>query len=282
MAVLKDNRPNLLGDARTLFGVLPASVDLCTGKVRHRYWDSNRFTSWPELAPQVRVVRSLENRSVRRQLDKQEEELTSDWMWVTTLPQSEASTKAVVNMGHERWSIENQGFNELVNRWHADHVYKHHPAALLIFILFALLCLNVFMVFCRRNLKPAARRAVSMLHVAQLIASELYAAVTARPGHRSDDSGVSPIPRRLPEKPRRPRVPLRTPLPPQNRLANLLPTPFERKPLSYRAHTQALRNRCLCGRCPCPPWRSLYSLCARSLGAEPGQFDVGETIVDRT
>ena len=181
MAVLKDNRPNLLGDARTLFGVLPASVDLCTGKVRHRYWDSNRFTSWPELAPQVRVVRSLENRSVRRQLDKQEEELTSDWMWVTTLPQSEASTKAVVNMGHERWSIENQGFNELVNRWHADHVYKHHPAALLIFILFALLCLNVFMAFYLRNLKPAARRAVSMLHVAQLIASDLYAAIRDGP-----------------------------------------------------------------------------------------------------
>jgi len=157
LAVLKDNRPNLLGDARTLFGVLPASVDLCTGKVRLRYWDSDRFTSWPELASQVRVVRSLENRIVRRQLDKQEEERTSEWMWVTTLSPSEASTEAVADMGHERWSIENQGFNELVNRRHADHVYTHHPTALLIFILFALLCLNVFMAFYRRNLKPAAR-----------------------------------------------------------------------------------------------------------------------------
>jgi hypothetical protein len=181
LAVLKDNRPNLLGDAHTLFGVLPASVDLCTGKVRHRYWDSDRFTSWPELAPQVRVVRSLENRIVRRQLDKQEEELTSEWMWVTTLAPSEASTEAVADMGHERWSIENQGFNELANRWHADHVYKHQPTALLIFFLFALLCLNVFMVFYRRNLKPAARRMVSTLHVAQLIAAELYSAIPNGP-----------------------------------------------------------------------------------------------------
>ena len=24
-----------------------------------------------------------------------------------------------------RWAIENEGFNELVTRWHGDHVYKH-------------------------------------------------------------------------------------------------------------------------------------------------------------
>jgi len=181
LAVLKDNRPHLVEDARTLFEVLPASVDLDAGRVRLRYWDSDRFTSWPDLAPQVRVVRSLEIRTVRRQLDKQEEDIASDWMWVTTLTSSQASTRAVVNMGHERWSIENQGFNELVNRWHADHVYKHQPTALLVFFLFALLCLNVFMAFYRRNLKPAARHGVSMLHVAQLIAAELYSAIPDGP-----------------------------------------------------------------------------------------------------
>jgi len=181
LAVLKDNRPNLVADARTLFGVLPASLDEPAGNRRRRCWDSDRFTSWPELAPQVRVVRSLETWTVRRQLDKREEELTSDWMWVTTLPKLRASTPAVVDMGHDRWTIENQGFNELVNRWHADHVYKHHPTAMLIFFLFALLCLDVFMAFYRRNLKPAARQAVSMLHVAQLIASELYASIRQGP-----------------------------------------------------------------------------------------------------
>ena len=181
LAVLKDNRPNLVEDARTLFGVLPASLDEPAGNRRRRYWDSDGFTSWPELAPRVRVVRSLETYTVRRQLDKREEELTSDWLWVTTLPKPRASTQAVVNMGHDRWTIENQGFNELVNRWHADHVYKHKPTALLVFFLFALLCLNVFVAFYRRNLKPAARKAVNMLHVAQLIATELYASILAGP-----------------------------------------------------------------------------------------------------
>ncbi len=181
LAVLKDNRPNLVADARTRFGVLPASTNESRGSRQCRQWDADSFTSWPELDPQVRVVRSLETRTVRRQLDRQEEELTSDWLWVTTLPKSRASTQAVVHMGHDRWSIENQGFNELVNRWHADHVYKHHPAALLIFLLFALLCLNVFVAFYQRNLKPAVRRAVSTLHIAQLIAAELYTAIPDGP-----------------------------------------------------------------------------------------------------
>jgi hypothetical protein len=114
-------------------------------------------------------------------LDKREEELNSDWLWATTLPKTRASTRAVIDMGHDRWTIENQGFNELVNRWHADHVYKHQPTAMLVFFLFALLCLNVFTAFYCRNLKPAARRAASMLHVAQLIAAELYASIRDGP-----------------------------------------------------------------------------------------------------
>lgn len=181
LAVLKDNRPNLVADARHLFGVLPADEDVTIGKLRRRCWDSDNFTRWPEVAPRMRVVRSLETRTVRRQLNKQDEEVVSDWMWATTLSKSRAPTQAVVGIGHDRWSIENQGFNELVNRWHADHVYKHHPTALLVFFLFALLCLNVFVAFYRRNLKPAARRAASMLHVAQLIAAQLYTGITKGP-----------------------------------------------------------------------------------------------------
>jgi hypothetical protein len=92
-----------------------------------------------------------------------------------------APTPAAVSIGHDRWTIENQGFNELVNRWHADHVYKHHPVAMLVFFLFALQCLNVFIAFYRRNLKPAVRKAASMLHVAQLIAAELYASIRQGP-----------------------------------------------------------------------------------------------------
>lgn len=181
LAVLKDNRPNLVEDARCLFGAMAADVDVDRGKRRCRYWDCDTFTRWPAVSAHVRVVRSLETWTVRRQLDGREEELTSDWMWVTTLSAWQASTHAVVDMGHERWSIENQGFNELVNRWHANHVFRHHPTAVLVFVLFAMLCLNVFMAFYCRNLKPEIRLAVTMLHVGKLIAAELYAEIRGPP-----------------------------------------------------------------------------------------------------
>ena len=119
------------------------------------------------------MVRSLETHTIRRQLTKQDEHVQSDWVWVTTLPKAMVSTGAVVQLGHSRWSIENHGFNELVTRWHADHVYKHQATAMLVFCLIAMICLNVFITFYRRNLKPAARRAASMLHLSGQIAAEL-------------------------------------------------------------------------------------------------------------
>jgi len=180
LAVLKDNRPKLLADARDLFGFLPG-VDLSDRRVRRECWDSEGFTSWPELGEPIRVVRSLETRTVCRQRDGHVEEWLSDGYWVTTLPTLYAPTSAVVRMGHDRWSIENQAFNELVNRWHADHVYKHQPTAMLVFTLFALLSLNAFVAFYCRNLKPAARRVATTLHIAWRIAAELYAGIADGP-----------------------------------------------------------------------------------------------------
>ena len=101
---------------------------------------------------------------------------------MTTLSKRQASTRAVVELGHSRWKIENEGFNELVNRQHGDHVYKHHPQAMLVFCLLAMLCANVFLAFYRRNLKPPLRNTVSMLHIARQIAAELYQTIpNARP-----------------------------------------------------------------------------------------------------
>jgi hypothetical protein len=177
IAVLKDDRRDLYEDALSLMGTMPPTV-LREGGCRLECWDIEGFTSWPQVQQPVRVVRTAETRSIKRQLDKKREHLESGWMWVTTLSRRQASTRAVVRIGHSRWTIENQGFNEMVNRWHADHVYKHEPTAMLVFWLLAMLCLNAFLAFYRRNLKPALRRCVSMLHVAREIAAELYTRIS--------------------------------------------------------------------------------------------------------
>jgi hypothetical protein len=180
LAVLKANQPGLLEDARELWEqTLPQTV---SGGGRSRTcWDVEGFTTWPQVSQPVRIVRSLEKRSVRRQIDHHVEELSSDWVWVTTLSKARASTAAVTQLGHGRWTIENQGFNELVNRWHADHVYRHQPNAMLTFWLIAVICLNLFLAFYQRNLKLAARRAATMLQIARLITAELLDAGLAGP-----------------------------------------------------------------------------------------------------
>lgn len=172
IAVLKNNQPGLLEDARGLWAHLVPQAACHAGR-SCTCWDLEGFTSWPQVRGPVRIVRSVEPWTVRRQLDGQVEERSSDWAWVTTLSKVQASTNAVLQLGHARWTIENQGFNELVNRWHADHVYKHQANALLVFGLLVMACLNLFLAFYCRDLKPAVRQAASMLHVARAIAAEL-------------------------------------------------------------------------------------------------------------
>ena len=173
LSVLKDDRRDLLRDARSLFEMMePTAFTMRQTLVT--CWDSDGFTSWPQVDIPVRVVRSLEKTTVKRQLDKKPEERVSEWIWVTTLPPAIAYTKAVVEIGHSRWSIENQGFNETSTRWHADHVYKHDGGAILAFWLICMIAVNIFQAFFLRDIKPARRARVSMLYVSRLIMGELH------------------------------------------------------------------------------------------------------------
>ena len=173
LAVLKEDHPALLADARSLMATIPPTV-MEEGTRRRECWDLEGFTTWETVKAPVRIVRTRETQPVRRQLDGRVDPQESEWFWGTTLRQRLAPTRVVVTIGHRRWAIENEGFNELVNHWYADHVYRHHPTALLVFWLLAFACLNLFAAFYRRNLKPAARRAFTRLHIARLAAAELY------------------------------------------------------------------------------------------------------------
>jgi len=173
MTVLKDERRDLIQDAKALFaGMAPQTFSLHS--TRYQCWDLDGFTSWPQFERPVRVVSSVETTIIHRQLDDRDEEKVSSWMWVTTLSQHQASTMTAVQIGHTRWDIENHGFNETSNAWHADHVYKHEPNAMLAFWLMTMMAYNLFHAFFHRNLKPAFRDAINKLHLARMILSDLY------------------------------------------------------------------------------------------------------------
>jgi hypothetical protein len=179
IAVLKDEQRELWKDARGLWAQTPPTVT--EGQRRRECWDLSGLTTWPQGPHPVRVVRSRETWQVRRQLDRQWEGCVSDWVWVTTLPPEMASTGATVWIGHSRWDIENQGFNELVNRWHGNHVYRHDPTAILAMWLWTMLAANLFAAFYRRDLKPALRAACDTLHIARQMLAELYQGLAVRP-----------------------------------------------------------------------------------------------------
>lgn len=179
LVVLKDERRNLYQDAAGLF----AHVEPQAAKRRGRdcqWWDFPDLVSWPQVQTPLRVVRPLESCSVRRQLDKNIHQEISDWVWVTTLSRSQAPIERIVTWGHQRWDIENFGFNVLVNGWEADHIYKHQSNAIEAFLLLAFLACNVFHVFLVRNLKPQLREGKPEIYWARLIAAEIYCAAGTR------------------------------------------------------------------------------------------------------
>ena len=172
IAVLKDENRDLLEDARALFPREKAVLE-DDGKTRRLVWDIEGFESWESLGREIRVVRSLETRCVRRQHSGQPEKQTSEWIWATTLSREKASTSAVVRLGHLRWRIENRALNEMVNSWSADHVYRHHPTAITAFWLTLMLVLNLFRAFLFLNIKPCRRAGHSQLYFARLLFSDL-------------------------------------------------------------------------------------------------------------
>ncbi len=174
MAVLKDDRRDLMKDALGIFETIKPEEEI-TKNLHRQMWDAEGFTSWEGFGKEVRVVRSLETKTIRRQMSKKEEKTTSDWIWVTTLPKRKANTRTIVKMGHRRWAIENEGFNELVNSWHADHIYKHNSNAIAAFWLIMSIAYNLFNAFIELNLKPAIRKGRSREYWASVIAGELYA-----------------------------------------------------------------------------------------------------------
>jgi len=177
LVVLKDERRDLYQDVAGLFKHL-APRPGCYRSRQCSWWDFPDLLSWPQVHTPVRVIRSLETYVLRRQLDQRDDPHSSDWIWVTTLSPTQVPLERAVHLGHQRWDIENYGFNELVNEWHSDHVFKHDPGAIECFLLVAFLAYNIFDAFLARNVKPAARQDKSQIFWAMLIAAELYAEVT--------------------------------------------------------------------------------------------------------
>lgn len=158
LAVLKDNNPALLSDAKALLHGKPDMTREEGGRLIH-YWDQEGFTSGSIKTP-IRVLRTEETQSKRERIANKwaQSQPVSNWFWATDIPQSLIPSRQLRQIGHERWKIENSIFNDLGERWALDHCFRHHPTAILNFILILFIAHILVICFYRFNLKKPARK----------------------------------------------------------------------------------------------------------------------------
>jgi hypothetical protein len=153
VVVLKSNQNDLLEDMRGLSKIVKPKL-VKREKARCYVWDIAGFR--PEkIDKPLRLIRSYEIYADR----------ISDWYWLTSLSKEEAEAEEIIQIGHLRWEIENQGFNELVNYYGLDHCFKHHPQAIIGFVLMCCISYLLFQVFYYLNLKHPLRRKYTLKQI---------------------------------------------------------------------------------------------------------------------
>jgi hypothetical protein len=128
---LKQNQRDLYQSAIRLFARRPAD---CSGteqrdgkSYRFQLWDSEGLPFSADHPQPVRVVRSEEkltqNHYRRGQL--QSETTEHEWLWITTLDSLAFPATLVRRLGHDRWKLENNGWNDLTQNWAFKHGFLH-------------------------------------------------------------------------------------------------------------------------------------------------------------
>ena len=167
VAVLKENHPDLLKDAKALFW---GQEPVCTkqGNTELQRWDIQGFNTWPQANREMRVVRSRETTI------KKNEIIESDWFWITEMDQAKAPTESICRFGHARWDIENQGFNYMVNYLHMNHIFRHQPNAIIALLLVCFIAYILIQAFHQLNLKPERRAKIRLLGVIAELKSSFW------------------------------------------------------------------------------------------------------------
>lgn len=180
VVVLNQENRELYQDVRQLMALKAPQVFL-EGEKTSRIWDLEGLTTFSTLGVPVRVVWAEERKVLRRFVGGRKQEIAeeSTWAWVTDLPSSEVSAVEIQRWGHDRWDLENRGFNELVNLWDMDHCFVHDPKAIEVLLLTLALAFLTTYLFYERNLKEPPRRFLSRLALAERFREDLPLALSS-------------------------------------------------------------------------------------------------------
>jgi hypothetical protein len=171
--VMKQEARELYQDAERLRALQPPQV-IHDGLRTARLWDLPALDSFSTLHRPVRVVWA-EEQTVRQRWvggDKREVVETGEWIWVTDLVPVAVPATKIQQWGHDRWDLENRGFNELATLWHMDHCFVHDPTAIEVLLLTLAAAFLLTYLFYERNLKPGEHRPGTRLALAARLREE--------------------------------------------------------------------------------------------------------------
>lgn len=164
VSVIKDENRVLFKDAQGLFSSIP-SATWSEHKTTVDAWDAEGFQTMEGVHKPVRVLHTVETTIKRERKDGGWEktcEHHNGW-WAATIPQSLCPSRRLWTAGHNRWDIENGCFNQLSAHWSLDHCFKHHPNAIINFILILFVAFVLLQCFYIRNLKPTQRKRFTLI-----------------------------------------------------------------------------------------------------------------------
>ncbi len=153
VVVLKREDMDLFGEAVQLSKGAKATVEFRDEQRRRqvRLWEVKDlpFSDGYTKGKTVQVVRSEEHwteRSVQgghKHLQAQQ----TQWIWVACAGLSGYAAQVIYQVGHRRWGIENQAFNELTQGYHLTHCYHHDPTSMLVQMLILIFAFTLFTAF---------------------------------------------------------------------------------------------------------------------------------------
>jgi hypothetical protein len=128
---LKQNQPDLYKSAVRLFAQRSADTSFTERRDSKTYqvllWDTEGLPFSGEDPRLVRVVRSEETLTENhyREGQRQAEQTSHEWLWITTLDPQVFPATQVRRLGHDRWILENNGWNDLTQHWAFKHGFLH-------------------------------------------------------------------------------------------------------------------------------------------------------------
>ena len=116
-------------------------------------WEVKDLDFSESTKAKVRVVRSHETFEEVQQIGGKRQRVAKEqnWRWVVNEVLSPYGAKIIWQIGHCRWKIENNAFNELTQAWHLEHCFHHHPVSVLALLLITVFAFTLFKAFAQLN-----------------------------------------------------------------------------------------------------------------------------------